>query len=134
MGITQNPTYEDICTGKTRHVEAVKVTYQESAIPFELLLDFYWDIIDPTSVNKQGADVGDQYRSGIYFTTNKQERAALHSKTQLQLQLGKTVVTEILPAASSTWYRAEEYHQQYLEKGGQCAFTGTTTPIRCYGR
>lgn len=132
-GRTFDPTYESVCKGDTGHVEAVKVEYDENLIPFHLLLDFYWCIIDPTSLNKQGTDEGEQYRTGMYFSTREQELLAKEAKAQLTAAHNKEVMTEILSATTSIWYRAEEYHQRYLEKGGQCAFSGTTTPIRCYG-
>lgn len=134
QGTTQNPTYEEVCEGNTGHVEAVQVTYDPTIIPYEELLEFFWDVIDPTTLNKQGNDEGSQYRSGIYYHSDGQKVLALRSRDVLE----KTeryrdckIVTEI--AGAKVWYRAEESHQQYLQKGGQCALTGDKTPIRCYG-
>mmetsp|Transcript_25539 Transcript_25539/g.42626 ORF Transcript_25539/g.42626 Transcript_25539/m.42626 type:complete len:396 (+) Transcript_25539:133-1320(+) len=134
-GQTENPTYEQVAKGGTGHVEAVKVTFDSSTISLEQLLQFYWDIIDPTTLNEQGLDEGDQYRSGIYYHKPEQEAIILASRTAKQKTLKKseTIVTEIYPAAESTWYRAEVYHQKYLEQGGQGAQKGSCTPIRCYG-
>jgi peptide-methionine (S)-S-oxide reductase len=135
VGFTQggkkNPTYDEVCTGTTGHVEAIQVTFDSTAIKYEDLLVVFWESIDPTAVNQQGNDVGTQYRTGIYYMNENQMYAAKRSKEMVQKRLGQITVTEILP--SSTWYPAEQYHQQYLEKGGQCARTGDLTPIRCYG-
>ena len=133
QGTTSNPTYELVCEGKTGHVEAVKITFDPTAISFSELLDFYWDIIDPTAVNRQGADEGSQYRTGIYFCSENQKKIAFQSRDVLQKSLSSPIATEIISANNSKWYRAEAMHQQYLEKGGQCALTGNRTPIRCYG-
>lgn len=135
VGYTQgskvNPSYEQVCKGSTGHTEAVKVTYDSTAIKFDDLLAVYWDILDPTTKNRQGGDSGTQYRSGIYYTTEKQKLIALSTKEIVQKKYTAPIVTEIYPAAE--WYAAEKYHQQYLEKGGQCAKKGDLTPIRCYG-
>ncbi|XP_022922576.1 peptide methionine sulfoxide reductase A1-like [Cucurbita moschata] len=136
QGHLHNPTYEDICTGQAYHSEVVRVQYDPKECSYESLLDAFWARHDPTTLNRQGNDVGTQYRSGIYFYTPEQEKAALESMERYQKSLNRKIVTEILPAKK--FYRAEEYHQQYLEKGGrfgfkQSAAKGCNDPIRCYG-
>ncbi|KAL1347752.1 hypothetical protein HN51_023780 [Arachis hypogaea] len=136
QGFLHNPTYEDVCSGTTNHSEVVRVQYDPKECNFDTLLDVFWDKHDPTTPNRQGNDVGTQYRSGIYFYTPEQEKAAKESLEQRQKQLNRKIVTEILPAKK--FYRAEEYHQQYLAKGGrfgfkQSAAKGCNDPIRCYG-
>lgn len=121
-GNFENPVYQDVCLGRTGHAEAVKVLYNPEIIPYEKLLDVFWRIHNPTTLNRQGPDVGTQYRSIIFFHNNKQESAAKKSKAAYQKKLNRPIVTEILPA--SKFYMAEEYHQQYLEKsdGKSCHF------------
>ncbi|AET00493.2 putative peptide-methionine (S)-S-oxide reductase [Medicago truncatula] len=136
QGLLHNPTYEDVCSGTTNHNEVVRVQYDPKQGTFENLLDTFWSKHDPTTPNRQGNDVGTQYRSGIYFYTPEQEKIAKESLEQQEKQLGRKIATEILPAKK--FYRAEEYHQQYLEKGGrfgfkQSAAKGCNDPIRCYG-
>ncbi|XP_062092237.1 peptide methionine sulfoxide reductase A1-like [Humulus lupulus] len=136
QGLLHNPTYEDICTGTTNHSEVVRVQYDPKACSFESLLDAFFARHDPTTLNRQGNDVGTQYRSGIYYYTPEQEKAARESLEKYQKQLNRKIVTEILPA--KRFYRAEEYHQQYLAKGGRFGFKqstekGCNDPIRCYG-
>lgn len=131
QGRVRNPTYEQVCSGRTGHAEAVIVEFDKYAISYKDLLTVFWDIHDPTTLNRQGNDAGTQYRSGIYFHTDEQEHLAKESKEEQQLLHNDPIVTEILPA--SDWYPAEDYHQKYLEKGGQCALSGDLTPIRCYG-
>ncbi|KAI4306097.1 hypothetical protein L6164_029405 [Bauhinia variegata] len=136
QGLLHNPSYEDVCTGTTNHSEVVRVQYDPKECSFETLLDVFWAKHDPTTLNRQASDVGTQYRSGIYYYTPEQEKAAKESLEQQQKQLSRKIVTEILPAKK--FYRAEEYHQQYLEKGGrfgfrQSAAKGCNDPIRCYG-
>lgn len=131
QGLKKHPTYEEVCSGTTGHTEAVKVTYDTTAIRYRDLLKVFWDIIDPTTLNQQGNDVGTQYRSGIYYHTDEQRMEALASKEEAQKKYQIPIVVEIKQA--SEWYPAEDYHQQYLQKGGQCARTGDLTPIRCYG-
>jgi peptide-methionine (S)-S-oxide reductase len=118
-GSFPNPTYHDVCTGRTGHAEAVEVEYDPARVTYGDLLRVFWENHDPTTLNRQGPDVGTQYRSAIFFHSPEQQAAALASKQQLE-QSGayrRPVVTEITPAAA--FYRAEEYHQQYLEKRGQ---------------
>jgi peptide-methionine (S)-S-oxide reductase len=134
QGFLHNPTYEDICSGTTNHSEVVRVQYDIKEGSFEALLDVFWTRHDPTTLNRQGNDVGTQYRSGIYFYTPEQEQAALESKERQQKLLNRSIVTEVLPAKK--FYRAEEYHQQYLAKGGRFGFKqstekGCNDPIRC---
>ena len=122
-GKLENPTYEDVCTGQTGHAEVVGVEHDESQVSYEELLEVFWKIHDPTTLNRQGPDIGTQYRSAIFFLDASQESLAKTSKADQQ-QLGKFVseiVTEITPA--SPFYMAEDYHQQYLEKRGlsQCS-------------
>jgi methionine-S-sulfoxide reductase len=132
QGVTKDPTYEEVCSGASGHAEAVLVEYQPERVSIGELLTVFWDIHDPTTPNRQGNDAGTQYRSGIYCSTEEQKAAAISSREQEQQKYGNLpIVTEILMA--SKWYPAEEYHQQYLEKGGQCSLTGDLTPIRCYG-
>ncbi len=123
-GALKNPTYEDVCTGLTGHAEVVQVSYEQAEVSYQELLDLFWEIHDPTTLNRQGPDVGTQYRSAIFFHTPEQEAAARASKENLGAsgRYQRPVVTEITPA--SEFYRAEEYHQQYLEKRGQahCRF------------
>ena len=117
-GSVENPSYELVCAGRTGHAEAVEVTYDPSEVSYEQLLDTFWENHDPTTLNRQGPDIGAQYRSAIFFLTPEQERAARASKEELQ-KSGKhrrEIVTEITPA--SEFYKAEEYHQQYFEKRG----------------
>lgn len=130
-GQLPEPTYRAVCSGTTGHAEAIEIQYNPSEISYDELLSKFWSIHDPTTLNRQKNDVGTQYRSGIYFHSDEQKQQALASKDAQQKKLSAQIVTEIEPAA--TFYRAEEYHQQYLEKGGQCAATGCTDRIRCYG-
>jgi peptide-methionine (S)-S-oxide reductase len=113
-GTSENPTYEDVCTGKTRHAEVVEVEYDPFRVSYEELLEMFWDNHDPTTPNRQGPDIGTQYRSAIFFHTPEQEAAARASKKKVQGRFKNPIVTEITPA--SKFYRAEEYHQRYFEK------------------
>lgn len=117
-GTIPNPTYEQVCTDQTGHIEVVQVTSDPEKISYEKLLDKFWEIHDPTQVNRQGPDVGTQYRSVIFYHTPEQERAARASKDTLDRfgKYKKPIVTEIVPAEK--FYRAEEYHQHYFEKRG----------------
>jgi peptide-methionine (S)-S-oxide reductase len=117
-GRTENPTYKDVCTDKTGHAEVVQVTYDPAQVNYERLLDVFWSAHDPTTLNRQGPDVGTQYRSAIFFHSPEQERIAQSSKEQMQAsgKFRRPLVTEITPA--STFYRAEDYHQKYLAKRG----------------
>jgi len=117
-GSLENPTYEDVCTGRTGHAEVVQVVFDPERVPFEALLDVFWKCHDPTQVDRQGPDVGTQYRSAIFFHSPEQEATATKSKAELDEtgRLGAPIATEIAPATA--FYRAEDYHQQYLEKRG----------------
>ena len=115
-GTTEGPSYEQVCTGRTGHAEVVEVVFDPAEVGYEQLLDVFWDAHDPTQVNRQGPDVGTQYRSAIFFTSPEQEEAATRSRDERQKQLGRPIATEITPA--STFWRAEEYHQRYYEKHG----------------
>ena len=117
-GSLDNPTYQDVCTDETGHAEVVQVTYDPAKISYEQLLDTFWRIHDPTQRNRQGPDVGTQYRTAIFFHTPEQQRAARAAKQKMEAagQFRRPIVTEIAPA--STFWRAEEYHQRYLEKRG----------------
>ena len=115
-GKTADPKYEQVCTGLTNHAEAVEVVFDPSIITYDELLKIFWSIHDPTQLNRQGPDIGTQYRSVIFYHSNDQKSAAENSLKQL-IQLKKfnrSVVTEIVPI--SDYYLAEEYHQQYHEK------------------
>ncbi len=117
-GKLENPTYQDVCTDQTGHAEAVEITYDPSKVAYEDLLKVFWENHDPTQKNRQGPDVGTQYRSAIFYHTPAQEAAARVSKEKLE-QAGafrRPIATEIVPAVK--FWRAEEYHQQYLEKRG----------------
>ena len=117
-GQTENPTYKDVCSGRTGHAEAVEVEYDPSAVSYDDLLKVFWENHDPTQVNRQGPDVGEQYRSVIFFHTPEQQAAALASKEALDKagRYRKPIATQVVPAAP--FYRAEDYHQRYLEKRG----------------
>ena len=118
-GQTKNPTYEQVCTGRTGHAEAVDVEYDPEQVSYEKLLEVFWTNHDPTQLNRQGPDHGSQYRSAIFYHTPEQCAAAEASKQALDDsgKLRRPIATLIVPAAE--FYRAEEYHQQYLEKTGQ---------------
>jgi peptide methionine sulfoxide reductase msrA/msrB len=117
-GTFENPSYEDVCSGKTGHAEAIEIIFDPDMISYEELLKMFWEIHDPTTLNRQGPDVGSQYRSAIFYHDAKQEAAARASKERLEESgvLKKKIVTEIVPATE--FYYAEEYHQQYLKKRG----------------
>jgi peptide-methionine (S)-S-oxide reductase len=117
-GTLENPTYQDVCTDRTGHAEVVQVEFDPGQVAYETLLDLFWSIHDPTALNRQGPDVGRQYRSAIFCHTPEQYEAAVASKENLDKsgKFKKPIVTEI--AYAGPFYRAEEYHQQYLEKHG----------------
>ncbi len=119
-GHTENPTYGDVCSGATGHAEVVEVEYDPSKVSYEELLEVFWVNHDPTQLNRQGPDVGTQYRSAIFFNTPEQEAAARASIEKVQERFKKPIVTEIKPA--SEFYRAEEYHQRYFEKNRLARF------------
>jgi len=117
-GAFENPTYEDVCSGTTGHAEAIQVEYDPTITSYEELLMIFWSNHNPTTLNSQGPDVGEQYRSAVFYHTQEQEAVAQKMKEKLQdsamKRFGKKIVTEIKQA--STFYKAEEYHQKYLEK------------------
>ena len=112
-GHVLNPTYKQVCTGLTGHNEVSEVKFDPSVISLEELLGIFWEMHDPTTLNRQGNDVGTQYRSGIYFTNDEQKAIAEKSKTAAQPKFKNPIVTEILP--TSTFYEAEDYHQDYFK-------------------
>ena len=117
-GRTEHPSYEDVCYRDTGHAEVVRVEFDPEVAPYERLLDVFWENHDPTQLNRQGPDIGEQYRSAIFFETPAQEEAAKASKAARDASgmYRRPIVTEIAPAGE--FYVAEEYHQQYLEKRG----------------
>ena len=117
-GTTQNPTYNEVCNGNTRHAEVVHLEYDPTKISYEKLLEVFWDSHNPTTFNRQGPDVGSQYRSAIFYHTPEQKAAAEKTKTALEVghKFSKPIVTEITEAGA--FYRAEEYHQKYFQKTG----------------
>lgn len=119
-----NPTYEDVYTDKTGHAEVVQVEYEPSKVSYRELLDVFWNSHDPTTLNRQGPDVGTRYRSAVFYHDPEQEAMARASRDKLERTnaFGNPIVTEIGPA--STFYRAEDYHQRYFEKHGVKASAG----------
>ena len=117
-GKFKDPTYQDVCTDRTGHAEVVEVEFDPSEVPYEELLRVFWDNHDPTTLNRQGPDTGTQYRSVIFYHTPEQEAAAKASKEALAKsgRFKRPIITEIVPAPE--FWRAEDYHQQYLEKRG----------------
>jgi peptide-methionine (S)-S-oxide reductase len=115
-GTLPNPTYEDVCSHTTGHAEVVQVEFDPEEVSYDQLLDLFWDVHDPTQVNRQGPDVGSNYRSVIFFHSPAQQEKALESKVRAQTRLERAIATEIAPA--SEFWRAEDYHQQYLVKRG----------------
>ncbi|HEY8362093.1 MAG TPA: peptide-methionine (S)-S-oxide reductase MsrA [Tissierellaceae bacterium] len=119
-GTKENPTYQEVCTGTTGHAETVQVKYDENVISLEELLNKFWNIIDPTLLNRQGADIGNQYRTGIYYVDEEDLEVINKTLEEQKKKYTKPIVTEIMPL--KCFYRAEEYHQDYLKKnpGGYC--------------
>jgi peptide-methionine (S)-S-oxide reductase len=115
-GVLEQPTYHDVCTDATGHAEAIEVDFDPQVISYHDLLDVFWKNHNPTTLNRQGPDVGTQYRSAIFFHSPAQEAEARRSREEAQAHFSRPIVTEIKPA--ETFWRAEEYHQQYLEKRG----------------
>ncbi len=115
-GTVENPTYKEVCSGRTGHAEVVQVEYDPARVSYEQLLTLFWSLHDPTELHREGNDVSEQYRSAIFFHTAQQEATARKSKQGLEDsgRIAKPIVTEIIPV--STVYKAEEYHQQYLAK------------------
>lgn len=117
-GVLLNPTYEEVCTDKTGHAEAVEVEYDPNEISYDELLEVFWNNHDPTSLNRQGPDIGNQYRSSIFYHDETQKQIAEKSKEQLESsgKFSRKIVTEINPAPE--FFKAEEYHQKYFQKHG----------------
>jgi peptide-methionine (S)-S-oxide reductase len=117
-GTTENPTYEQVCTGKTGHAESVEITYDPNRVGYEKLLDVFFKVHDPTTLNRQGPDVGHQYRSAIFYHNDRQRQAALAAMEKLSKsgKYSRPIVTEVKPAGP--FHKAENYHQKYLEKSG----------------
>jgi peptide-methionine (S)-S-oxide reductase len=117
-GDLENPTYKDVCGDRTGHAEAVEVDYDPAKVKYDDLLQVFWENHDPTQLNRQGPDHGSQYRSAIFYHSPEQEQAARASKEKLEKsdRFSRSIVTQIVPAV--TFYEAEDYHQQYLEKRG----------------
>lgn len=124
-GQRENPTYRQVCTDETDHAEAVEVTYDPNVVSYQGLLDIFWKIHDPTTLNRQGPDVGTQYRSAILYHSPEQKALAEISMQRLEKNrvFRRPIVTEILPAPE--FYKAEEYHQRYLEKQGKTSCPST---------
>ncbi len=118
-GSTKNPTYQEVCTGKTNHVEVCQIEFNPKIISYEKLLEKFWEIHNPTELNRQGPDVGSQYRSVIFYHNESQKELAEKSKKEQQEGYKKEIVTEITKAKE--FYKAEEYHQKYLSKKGLSA-------------
>ncbi|MFC1787262.1 peptide-methionine (S)-S-oxide reductase MsrA [Halobacteriota archaeon] len=121
-GTIKNPTYEQVCTDKTGYAEVVQIEYDPDEITYESLLDIFWSIHDPTQLNRQGPDIGTQYRSVIFYHDDDQKNTAIKSKSEQEKKKKKRIVTEI--SKSTMFYKAEDYHQRYLEKRGMfsCKF------------
>ncbi len=115
-GHFSNPTYKNVCSHKTGHAEAVEILFNPSKVSYEELLDIFWSIHDPTTLNRQGPDVGSQYRSAIFYLNSEQKEKAENSKDKIEAsnRFKRPIVTQIVPA--SDFWEAEEYHQQYVEK------------------
>jgi len=120
-GRTQNPTYEDVCSHTTGHAEVVEVTYDPERVSYDQPLDVFWHKHDPTQLNRPGWDIGDQYRSVVFAHDEEQREAALRSRAREQVNRSAPIVTQVDPA--ETFYEAEDYHQQYLEKRGRSTCT-----------
>ena len=119
-GYKVNPTYEEVCTGNTDHAEVVKVEYDESVITYDQILNIFFENHNPTQLNRQGPDVGTQYRSSIFYVNDNQKSQAEQKINSLQENYNNNIVTEIKKATE--FYLAEEYHQEYVAKGGICHF------------
>jgi len=120
-GNLDNPSYEDVCTDKTGHIEVVQIEYDPSVISYDNLLDVFWNIHDPNQKNRQGSDIGTQYKSVIFYHDENQHKKAIKSKKSLQesKKYNKTIQTEIKPVQK--FWKAEEYHQKYFEKNSNSA-------------
>ena len=130
-GDTDKPEYRAVSQGTTGHAEAVSIEYDPSVVTYDELLDVLWERHDATTLNRQGNDVGTQYRSAVYYHSAEQKAAAGASRQRHAAAVGKDIVTEIVPAG--VFFDAEDYHQHYLFKGGQSREKGDVSSIRCYG-
>jgi peptide-methionine (S)-S-oxide reductase len=119
-GIKENPTYEEVCTGTTKHAETVYVRYDDSIVTLEELLQKFFNIIDPTLLNRQGGDIGNQYRTGVYYVDEEDKNKIAKYMDEVQKNYTEKIVTELLPL--KCFYLAEDYHQKYLKKNpnGYC--------------
>ena len=115
-GKKDHPSYEDVCSDKTGHIEVVQLDYDPKTVSYQKLLEGFWKIHDPTQINRQGPDIGTQYKSVIFYHNEEQKKTAQKSKEDEQKKYASKIATEIL--SSTTFYRAEEYHQRYLQKRG----------------
>lgn len=120
-GTTEQPNYKEVCTGRTGHAEVCEVDFDETQVSYEQLLNAFWNMHDPTTSNRQGPDIGTQYRSAIYYTTPEQQQIATASKEAADKsgKFKRPIVTEI--TAAGAYWKAEEYHQRYFEKTGQAS-------------
>lgn len=121
-GDLKNPTYADVCSGKTGHAEVLEIEFDPAQVSYDDLLSIFWEMHDPTTLNRQGPDWGEQYRSAIFYHSDAQRDTAIGSRDRAQKSdefKNRKIVTEITPA--STFYRAEDYHQRYLEKRGMAS-------------
>lgn len=130
-GASERPTYKEVSSGRTGHAEAVRVAFNPRHVAYEQLLTMFFDIHDATQLNRQGSDVGTQYRSAIFFNTPHERYAAASAIAAEAQRTGRHVATTVEPAGD--FWPAEEYHQRYLAKGGQSDAKGVHEPIRCYG-
>ncbi|HEY8737873.1 MAG TPA: peptide-methionine (S)-S-oxide reductase MsrA [Candidatus Dormibacteraeota bacterium] len=131
-GTAVDPTYKQVCSGRTGHAEAVQVEFDPARASYDDLLTVFWENHDPTTMNRQGWDIGTQYRSAIFTQDAEQQAAAIASRDARQQESRKKIVTEIIPAAP--FYRAEDYHQQYLEKRGEASCHIGLAPQASEGR
>lgn len=117
-GTLDNPTYKDVCTDRTGHAEVVEVSFDPAKVSYQSLLNLFFELHDPTQVNRQGPDWGTQYRTVIFYHSSEQEKAARETIVRLEAEhrFSKPIATQVVPASS--FWRAEEYHQNYLEKRG----------------
>jgi len=122
-GLTERPTYKEVCSHNTGHAETVKIVYDESRVSLASILELYYDVIDPVSINRQGGDVGSQYRTGIYYVEQQDERVIIKSIEELQKIFNAKIAIEVKPLIN--YFKAEEYHQKYLDKNpnGYCHIT-----------
>jgi peptide-methionine (S)-S-oxide reductase len=136
-GVKENPSYELVCTGTTRHAETVKVIFDPALVSYRKLLEMFWTIHDPTQGNRQGNDIGSQYRSAVFYTSESQQAEAILTKDiyekEILAQGFDSITTEIIPATDHVYFEAEDYHQKYLKKnpnGYDChARTGVLFPV-----